>query len=163
MSMKLTTTLLAVLSIGAALTITSCGKKEAATTEPAATTPAATAPAATAPAATTPAATAPAAGGALSAAEKLQLTPVKTALVMANTAVKGGDMAKAKTQFDKFSGLWKMAEPMVKAKAGASYPMISSGLEMVKTAMGSATPDKAKAGEGLTTAIKAITAMMDKK
>jgi hypothetical protein len=164
MSMKLintkTTSLLTVLCLSAALTITSCGKKD----KPAATTePAATAPAATAPAATTPAATAPAAGGALSAAEKLQLTPVKTALVMANTAVKGGDMAKAKTQFDKFSGLWKMAEPMVKAKAGASYPMISSGLEMVKTAMGSATPDKAKAGEGLTTAIKAITAVMDKK
>ena len=159
MSMKLTTGLLTVLCLSAALTITSCGKKPEATTEPAA-----TAPATTAPAATTPAATAPAAGGgALSAAEKLQLTPVKTALVMANTAVKGGDMAKAKTQFDKFSGLWKMAEPMVKAKAGASYPMISSGLEMVKTAMGSATPDKAKAGEGLTTAIKAITAMMDKK
>jgi hypothetical protein len=157
--MKLTTTLLTVLSLGAALTITSCGKKEAATTEPAATTPAATAPAAT-----TPAATAPAAGGAaLSVAEKAQLTPVKAALVMANSAVKTGDMAKAKTQFDKFSGLWKVAEPMVKAKAGASYPMISSGLEMVKTAMGGAKPDQAKAGEGLTTAIKAITAMMDKK
>jgi hypothetical protein len=157
--MKLTTTLLTVLSLGVALTITSCGKKEAATTEPAATTPAATAPAAT-----TPAATAPAAGGAaLSVAEKAQLTPVKAALVMANSAVKTGDMAKAKTQFDKFSGLWKVAEPMVKAKAGASYPMISSGLEMVKTAMGGAKPDQAKAGEGLTTAIKAITAMMDKK
>ena len=156
-----TTSLLTVLCLSAALTITSCGKKD----KPAATTePAATAPAATTPAATTPAATAPAAGGgALSATEKAQLTPVKTALVMTNTAVKTGDMAKAKTQFDKFSGLWKMAEPMVKAKAGASYPMISSGLEMVKTAMGSATPDKAKAGEGLTTAIKAITAMMDKK
>jgi hypothetical protein len=157
--MKLTTTLLTVLSLGAALTITSCGKKETTTTEPAATTPAATAPATTTPATTTPAA----GGVALSAAEKLQLTPVKTALVMANTAVKGGDMAKAKTQFDKFSGLWKVAEPMVKAKAGDSYPMISSGLEMVKTAMSGATPDKAKAGEGLTTAIKAITAMMDKK
>lgn len=162
--MKLTATLLTVLSI-ATLTITSCGKKDAATTEPAATTPAATTPAATTPAATTPAATTPAggAGAALSAAEKLQLTPVKTALVMANTAVKGGDMAKAKTQFDKFSGLWKMAEPMVKAKAGANYPMIASGIEMVTTAMGGATPDKAKAGEGLTSAIKAITAMMDKK
>jgi hypothetical protein len=165
MSMKLTnirtTSLLTVLCLSAALTITSCGKKDkpAATTEPAATTPAATAPAATTPAATAPAA----GGGALSAAEKLQLTPVKTALVMANTAVKGGDMAKAKTQFDKFSGLWKVAEPMVKAKAGASYPMISSGIEMVKTAMSGATPDKAKAGEGLTSAIKAITAMMDKK
>jgi hypothetical protein len=158
--MKLTATLLTVLSLGAALTITSCGKKETTTTEPAATTPAATAPATTTPATTTPAA---GGGVALSAAEKLQLTPVKTALVMANTAVKGGDMAKAKTQFDKFSGLWKVAEPMVKAKAGASYPMISSGLEMVKTAMSGATPDKAKAGEGLTTAIKAITAMMDKK
>jgi hypothetical protein len=156
-----TTSLLTVLCLSAALTITSCGKKDkpAATTEPAATTPAATAPAATTPAATAPAA----GGGALSAAEKLQLTPVKTALVMANTAVKGGDMAKAKTQFDKFSGLWKVAEPMVKAKAGASYPMISSGIEMVKTAMSGATPDKAKAGEGLTSAIKAITAMMDKK
>ena len=165
MSMKLTniktTSLLTVLCLSAALTITSCGKKD----KPAATTePAATAPAATTPAATTPAATAPAAGGgALSATEKAQLTPVKTALVMTNTAVKTGDMAKAKTQFDKFSGLWKMAEPMVKAKAGASYPMISNGIEMVKTAMGGATPDKAKAGEGLTTAIKAITAMMDKK
>jgi hypothetical protein len=102
-------------------------------------------------------------GSPLSVTEKAQLTPVKTALVMANTAVKGGDMTKAKAQFDKFSGLWKVAEPMVKAKAGASYPMIASGIEMVKTAMGSATPDKAKAGEGLTTAIKAITAVMDKK
>jgi hypothetical protein len=162
--MKLTTiktsSLLTVLCLSAALTITSCGKKDkvAETTEPAA-----TAPAATAPAATTPAATAPAAGGALSVAEKAQLTPVKTALVMANTAVKGGDMAKAKTQFDKFAPLWAAAEPMLKAKAGASYPMISSGVEMVKTAMGSATPDKVKAGEGLTTAIKAIDAVMNKK
>jgi hypothetical protein len=154
-----TTSLLTVLCLSAALTITSCGKKDkdAATTEPA------TAPAATAPAATTPAATAPAAGGALSAAEKTQLTPVKTALVMANSAVTSGDMTKAKAQFEKFNGLWAMAEPMVKAKAGANYPMIASGLAMVKTAMGSATPDKAKAGEGLTSAIKAITAVMDKK
>ena len=158
--MKLTTSLLTVLCLSAALTITSCGKKD----KPAATTEPATTPAATAPAATTPATTAPAAGGgALSAADKLQLTPVKTALVMANTAVKGGDMAKAKTQFDKFSGLWKMAEPMVKAKAGASYPAIESGLKMVTTAMGAASPDKAKAGEGLTAAIKGMTAVIDKK
>jgi hypothetical protein len=100
-------------------------------------------------------------GGALSVAEKAQLTPVKTALVMANTAVKGGDMAKAKTQFDKFSGLWTAVEPMVKAKAGASYPAIESGLAMVKTAMGSA--DKAKAGEGLGMAMKALDAVMNKK
>jgi hypothetical protein len=166
MSMKLTniktTSLLTVLCLSAALTITSCGKKDkpAATTEPATTTPAATAPAAT-----TPAATAPAAGGgaALSATEKTQLVPVKTALVMANTAVKGGDMAKAKTQFDKFTGLWKVAEPMVKAKAGANYPMLSSGIEMVKTAMSGATPDKAKAGEGLSSAIKAMDLIVNKK
>jgi ribosomal protein S20 len=145
-----TTSLLTVLCLSAALTITSCGKKDkpAATTEPAA---------------TTPAATAPAGGAALSATEKAQLTPVKTALVMTNTAVKGGDMAKAKTQFDKFSGLWKVAEPMVKAKAGANYAMISSGIEMVKTAMGGATPDKAKASEGLSSAIKAIDVIMNKK
>ena len=155
-----TTSLLTVLCLSAALTITSCGKKDkpAATTEPAATTPSATAPATT-----TPAATAPAGGAALSATEKAQLTPVKTALVMTNTAVKTGDMAKAKTQFDKFSGLWKVAEPMVKAKAGASYPMISSGIEMVKTAMSGATPDKAKAGEGLSSAIKGIDVIMNKK
>jgi hypothetical protein len=100
-------------------------------------------------------------GGALSVAEKAQLTPVKTALVMANTAVKGGDMAKAKTQFDKFSGLWTAVEPMVKAKAGASYPAIESGLAMVKTAMGSA--DKAKASEGLGMAMKALDGVMNKK
>ncbi|WP_310425929.1 hypothetical protein [Chamaesiphon sp. VAR_48_metabat_135_sub] len=161
--MKLTTikasSLLTVLCLSAALTITSCGKKVE-TTEPAGK-PEAAAP--TTGASTAPTATAPAAGAALSPAEKLKLTPVKTALVMANTAVKGGDMTKAKSQFDKFSGLWPAVEPMVKAKAGASYPMIASGLEMVKTAMGSATPDKAKAGEGLTSAIKAITAVMDKK
>ena len=164
MSMKLvnikTTSLLTVLCLSAALTITSCGKKD----KPAATTTTTTESATTTPAATTPAATAPAAGGvALSATEKTQLVPVKTALVMTNTAVKGGDMAKAKTQFDKFSGLWKVAEPMVKAKAGANYPMLSSGIEMVKTAMGSATPDKAKAGEGLSSAIKAIDLIMNKK
>jgi hypothetical protein len=162
MSMKLTTikasSLLTVLCLSAALTMTSCGKTDKVeTTEPAGK------PEAAAPVTGAPTATAPAAGAALSPAEKLKLTPVKTALVMANTAVKGGDMTKAKAQFDKFSGLWTVVEPMVKSKAGASYPMIVSGLEMVKTAMGSATPDKAKAGEGLTSAIKAITAVMDKK
>jgi hypothetical protein len=165
MSMKLTTikasSLLTILCLSAALTITSCGKKvetTETTTKPEAAAPAtgaSTAPTATVPAATT--------GAALSPAEKLKLTPVKTALVMANSAVKSGDMTKAKTQFDKFSGLWTVVEPMVKSKAGASYPAIASGIEMVKTAMSGAKPDKAKAGEGLTSAIKAITAVMDKK
>jgi hypothetical protein len=160
--MKLTTFRAASLTVlmAATLTVTSCGKK---VEEPAATTPATTAPAATAPVATTPAATAPAAGagGALSDAEKKQLAPVRGALTMTNMAVKAGDMAKAKTQFDKFSGLWTVVQPMVKAKAGASYPAIENGIKMVTAAMGSA--DKVKAGEGLGMAMKAIDAVTNKK
>ena len=159
-------TLLTVLCLSAALAITSCGKKnKTETTET--TTKTETSAAPTTGGATTPAATttAPAAGagGALSAAEKTQLTPVKTALVMANSAIKSGDVAKAKTQFAKFSTAWPTVEPLVKAKAGANYAAISSGIEMVKTAMGSATPDKAKAAEGLTSTIKAMNAVIDKK
>jgi hypothetical protein len=176
--MKLTTfknaSLVTVLCLSTALTLASCGSKDktATTTETtktettpatgASTTP--TTGASTAP--TTTASTAPAAGGAdkpLSAAEKTQLTPVKTALVMANTAIKGGNVAKAKEQFTKFSSLWPTVEPIVKAKAGASYPAIASGIETVKTAMSAATPDKAKAGEGLTTAINAMNTALSKK
>ena len=155
--MKLTTfratSLLTALCLSAALTVTSCGKKDKVDTPEATKTE------------TTTTTTAPATGGnkPLSAMEKTQLTPVKTALVMANSAVKNGDMTKAKAQFSKFSGLWTTVSPMVKSKAGASYPAIETGINMVKTAMGSATPDKAKAGEGLTAAIKGITAVMDKK
>jgi hypothetical protein len=166
MSIKLTTikasSLLTVLCLGAALTITSCGNKDKVETGEPAMKPEATAPApgaATAP----PGAPAGGASAPLSVAEKAKLTPVKTALVMANSAVKGGDMKKAKDQFDKFNLLWPAVEPMIKAKAGASYPMIASGIEMFKTSMVGASPNKDKAGEGLTSAIKAITAVMDKK
>ncbi len=163
MSIKQTTiqasTLLTVLCLSAALTITSCGKKDKTTTT---TTTESATPAATAPA--TGASTAPAATAApLSAPEKAQLTPVRTALVMANSAVKSGDITKAKAQFTKFSSLYPAVEPVLKAKAGANYAAISSGIEEVKTAMGAATPDKAKAGEGLTAAIKGMTAVIDKK
>ena len=82
---------------------------------------------------------------------------------MANSAVKSGDITKAKAQFTKFSSLYPAVEPVLKAKAGANYAAISSGIEEVKTAMGAATPDKAKAGEGLTAAIKGMTAVIDKK
>jgi hypothetical protein len=159
--MKLTTfratSLLTALCLSAALTVTSCGKKDKVDTPEATKTETTTT--------TTGTTTAPATGGnkPLSTTEKAQLTPVKTALVMANSAVKTGDMTKAKAQFSKFSGLWTTVSPMVKSKAGASYPAIETGINMVKTAMGSATPDKAKAGEGLTAAIKGITAVMDKK
>jgi iron uptake system EfeUOB component EfeO/EfeM len=169
--MKLTTlktaSLVTALCLATALTISSCGKKDKAettteTTKTETTTPATGA--STAPA--TSASTAPAAGGAdkaLSATEKAQLTPVKAALVMASTAIKGGDVAKAKTQFAKVSSLWPTVQPLVKSKAGASYPAIESGIEMVKTAMSAPTPDKAKAGEGLTTAISGMNAILSKK
>lgn len=161
MSIKSTTiktsSLLTVLCLSAALAITSCGKKTATTTEPATTpaTGASTTGASTAPGAST--------GAPLSAAEKAKLTPVKTALVMANTAIKGGDVTKAKAQFTKFSSVWPTVEPIVKAKAGASYPAIASGIETAKTALNGATPDKAKAGEGLTTALNAMNALLAKK
>jgi len=161
MSIKQTTvrasTLLTVLCLSAALTITSCGKKDkVATTEPAATTGASTP-------ATGGASTGATGGAALSATEKAQMTPVKTALVMTNSAVKSGDMTKAKAQFTKFNSLLPAVEPVLKAKAGANYSTISSSIEQVKAAMSSATPDKAKAGEGLTAAIKGMTAVIDKK
>jgi hypothetical protein len=167
-----TTSLVTALCLSTALTMTSCGSKDKTettteTTKTETTTPAtgaSTAP--TTGASTAPTTTAPAAGGAdkaLSAAEKAQLTPVKAALTMANTAIKGGNVAKAKEQFTKFSALWPTVEPIVKAKAGASYPAIASGIEMVKTAMSATTPDKAKAGEGLTTALTAMNALLAKK
>jgi hypothetical protein len=165
-------TLLTVLCLSATLAISSCGKKDTATTSTSTTTtttPEATAPAPGAPTApatgTAPTGAAPTAGAAapLSLAEKTQLTTAKTALVMTNSAVKGGDMAKVKTQFDKFSGLFPAVEPILKAKAGASYPAIASGLAEVKTAMTGGKLDKAKAQEGLNAAIKAMTAVIDKK
>jgi hypothetical protein len=156
--------LLTALCLGASLTMTSCGKKDK--TETTETTTTTTSPAASTAPSTAPAAsTAPATGTAapLSATEKTQMTGAKTALVMANSAVKTGNMAVVKTQFDKFSAMLPMIEPIIKAKAGANYPAIESAIGMVKTAMGSATPDKAKAGEGLTKAIQGMTAMIDKK
>ena len=168
MSIKQTTvrasTLLTVLCLSAALTITSCGKKDkVATTEPAATTGASTPATGASNPATGGASTGATGGAALSATEKAQMTPVKTALVMTNSAVKSGDMTKAKAQFTKFNSLLPAVEPVLKAKAGANYSTISSSIEQVKAAMSSATPDKAKAGEGLTAAIKGMTAVIDKK
>ena len=147
------TSLLTVLCLSASLTMTSCKKdKTEAPVEPAKTTTGAVGE---------PAKPATTASAPLSTAEKTQLAPVKGALVMTNTAIKVGDMTKAKAQFEKFNGLWPTVEPMVKAKAGANYPAIESGLKMVTTAMGSG--DKAKAGEGLGMAMKALDAVTNKK
>jgi hypothetical protein len=154
-----TSSLLTMLCLSAALTMTSCGKKTTPTATDSATTPT-TGTTSTTTTTTTGATTA---GGALSATEKAQLTPVKTALVMTNTAVKSGNMTKAKAEFNKFTTLLPAVEPMLKAKAGANYPAIDSGISMVKTAMGSATPDKAKAGAGLKTALDGINAVLAKK
>ena len=163
MSIKLSTlkvtSLLTVVCLSASLTMTSCGKKDKTEAPEAPKTEAPAAGTAPSPAAST--APAAGAGGALSVTEKAKLAPVRGALTMANTAVKAGDMGKAKTQFDKFSGLWTTVEPMVKAKAGANYPAIESGIKMVTTAMGSG--DKAKAGEGLGMAMKALDVVMNKK
>ncbi len=167
--MKLTTfkatTLLTALCLSATLTVTSCGKKDAPeAAKPDAGAPPAGAP--TAPPAGSANAPAPVAGAdkPLSADEKAKLTPVKAALTMTNTAVKGGDMKKAKENFDKFSGLWTVVEPIVKSKAGASYPLIAGGIETFKSTMaGGGTPDKAKASEGLTAAIKAMDSVINKK
>lgn len=165
-----TTSLLTVLCLSAALTISSCGKKtettDTSTTKTETTTPATGASTAPTTTTTTTSSKSTAPAGAdkpLSAAEKTQLTPVKTALVMANTALKGGDVSKAKTQFAKVSTLWPTIQPVLKSKAGTSYPAIESGIEMTKTAMSAPTPDKVKAGQGLTTAINAMNNVLSKK
>lgn len=168
------TSLLTVLCLSTSLTMTSCKKDKVAEApgEPAKTAAGAVKDAAGAAGGAATGAAAGAAGAvkdaagavagtALSPEEKTKLAPVKGALVMANTAVKAGDMTKAKAQFEKFSGMWTAVEPMVKAKAGASFPAIEAGIKMVTTAMGSG--DKAKATEGLGMAMKAIDAVTNKK
>ena len=99
-------------------------------------------------------------GGKLDVTDKVKLVPLKTSLVMTNTAIEGGDIDKAKTMFNKFSSLWLTVEPIVKAKAGDKYPAIEKDIAMIKTAMGEANPDKAKAGEGLTAVIQGFNELM---
>lgn len=93
---------------------------------------------------------------ALSIDEKVRLIPVKTALIMTNTAIKSGDISKARHYFDMFNAVWSSVEPMIKSKTGNNYRKIEEGIDIAKTAMEPTPPDKWKAMEGLTTAIKAI-------
>jgi hypothetical protein len=152
-------TLVTTLGLMLAIGVTSCGQKEA-TEAPKTEAPKTEAPKTEASAPASPSAEAVA----LSPADKAVVTPAKVALVAANTAVKGGDMAKAKAQFEKFSGVWTTVEPILKAKAGSNYPLIETGINMVKANLIDAkTPDKAKVSEGLTTAIKAIDTVLNKK
>lgn len=97
----------------------------------------------------------------LSSEEKLKIVRVKTPLVMANTAIKSGDLIKAKIWFDRFKIIWPEAEPILKAKSSANYPAIMMNIEMVKTAMNGDPFDKVKAGEGLTNTIKILIRIVD--
>ncbi len=78
------------------------------------------------------------------------VSPVRAALVQANTAIGKGDMAGAKSQFSKFETAWTMASPMVKTAAGDKYPMIEAGVGKLKTAMGGASPKKEEASSAIT-------------
>ncbi len=84
------------------------------------------------------------------AALEKTVSPVRSALVQANTAIGKGDMAGAKSQFAKFETAWTMASPMVKTAAGDKYPLIEAGIDKLKTVMGSASPKKAEASSAIT-------------
>jgi trimeric autotransporter adhesin len=98
------------------------------------------------------------AGGDVAANAALEKTvsPVRSALVQANTAVGKGDMTAAKSQFSKFETAWTIASPMVKTAAGDKYPMIEAGVNKLKAVMGTAAPKKEEASSALTTLIGAL-------
>jgi hypothetical protein len=101
-------------------------------------------------------------GKALGAAGLASLvSQAKSPLVMANSAIKGGDVAKAKTMVGKFDGVWTKISPQVKAAAGDKFPAIETAVEGVKTAV--AGGDKTKIGAALTTAIKGMDGLTAKK
>ncbi len=103
-----------------------------------------------------------AAGKAVGAAGLASLvTQAKTPLVMANTAIKGGDVAKAKSMVEKFDGVWTKISPQVKTAAGDKFPAIETAVAGVKTAV--AGGDKTKIGAALTTAIKGMDGLTAKK
>jgi uncharacterized protein with beta-barrel porin domain len=84
------------------------------------------------------------------AALEKTVSPVRAALVQANTAIGKGDMTAAKSQFAKFETAWTVASPMVKTAAGDKFPMIEAGVEKLKTVMGGAAPKKEEASSAIT-------------
>jgi uncharacterized phage infection (PIP) family protein YhgE len=89
------------------------------------------------------------------------VSQAKSPLVMANSAIKGGDVAKAKSMVEKFDGVWTKISPQVKTAAGDKFPAIETAVEGVKTAVTGG--DKAKIGAALTTAIKGMDGLTAKK
>jgi hypothetical protein len=84
------------------------------------------------------------------AALEKTVSPVRAALVQANTAIGKGDMAGAKSQFGKFEMAWTVASPMVKTAAGDKFPLIEAGVDKLKTVMGGASPKKEEASSAIT-------------
>jgi hypothetical protein len=103
-----------------------------------------------------------AAGKALGAAGLASLvSQARSPLAMANTAIKGGDVAKAKSMVEKFDGVWTKISPQIKTAAGDKFPAIETAVEGVKTAV--AGGDKTKIGAALTTALKGMDGLTAKK
>jgi hypothetical protein len=84
------------------------------------------------------------------AAMEKAVTPVRAALVQANTAIGKGDMTAAKSQFAKFETAWTVASPMVKTAAGDKFPLIEAGVDKLKTVMSGAAPKKEEASSAIT-------------
>jgi hypothetical protein len=84
------------------------------------------------------------------------VSQAKAPLVVANTQLKAGKMDKVKEQFGKFETLWATVGPQIKPLAGAKYDAIDSSVKKLSGIMGAGTVDKTKAGEALTSAIKAM-------
>jgi hypothetical protein len=84
------------------------------------------------------------------AALEKTVSPVRAALVQANTAIGKGDMTAAKSQFAKFETAWAVASPMVKTAAGDKFPIIEKGVATLKTVMGGAAPKKEEASSAIT-------------
>jgi hypothetical protein len=97
----------------------------------------------------------------LSPQEKARLTPLKASLIMSTTAVLKGDLAKAKAYFYKSELLWTQVSPLLKNKV-SEYETIKAGINIARKAMKSKMPNKEEIRIGLTTAIEALNAAMDR-
>jgi uncharacterized phage infection (PIP) family protein YhgE len=102
------------------------------------------------------------AGKAVGAAGLASLvSQARSPLAQANTAIKSGDVAKAKSMVEKFDGVWTKISPQIKTAAGDKFPAIETAVAGVKTAV--AGGDKTKIGAALTTALKGMDGLTAKK